>query len=533
MRKSTEGYFQFSIEQDGIYLTVYPPVDNGQKVRLEDILFYIDKKKIQVSDITILKDIAESKDILKVKVSDEKVNPTGEFGQYKVSSDNCHVWAVFYPPFEGASELTYNEITGDLKNLGINAGINENVIKDFIDNKKYGYEYEVASAVMPEEGKDGYIEYKFNSSLKPAPKVKDDGTVDFHSLENVNRIKKGDVVAILHPADPGNDGVDVHGRAIHPSRVKRAVFRYNRNLKVSDDGLQLISLVDGHVILENEKIVASNVMELINVDNSTGDIEYDGNLSIKGNVLAGFSVRATGDISINGIVEGAVVQAGGNIVLNRGVQGMTKASIKAGGNIVSKFIESAQLVQAGGYIETDSILHSKVNAKGYIKVQGRNGLIIGGDVRSMVLVSAKVIGNEMGTVTTVGVGMDPASKSRIDELNKELLRMGSNKMQLDQIATALRKLREANGKLPEDKVELQQKTMRNLIILEKQIGEYKKEYAELKSQLSEDSNARIKVYDSVNVGVKLVFGEQCFFIQSKHEHCQFAKERGTIKSLLL
>ena len=80
---------------------------------------------------------------------------------------------------------------------------------------------------------------------------------------------------------------------------------------------------------------------------------------------------------------------------------------------------------------------------------------------------------------------------------------------------------------------MQQKTMRNLIILEKQIGEYKKEYAELKSQLSEDSNARIKVYDSVNVGVKLVFGEQCFFIQSKHEHCQFAKERGTIKSLLL
>ena len=42
---------------------------------------------------------------------------------------------------------------------------------------------------------------------------------------------------------------------------------------------------------------------------------------------------------------------------------MNKAVIKAGGKIVSKFIESVQLVEAGGNIEADSILHSKVVAK--------------------------------------------------------------------------------------------------------------------------------------------------------------------------
>lgn len=53
---------------------------------------------------------------------------------------------------------------------------------------------------------------------------------------------------------------------------------------------------------------------------------------------------------------------------------MNKAVIRAGGNIVSKFIESAELVEAGGNIEADSILHSRVVAKGSIKPAAKRGL---------------------------------------------------------------------------------------------------------------------------------------------------------------
>lgn len=155
------------------------------------------------------------------------------------------------------------------------------------------------------------------------------------------------------------------------------------------------------------------------MDNSTGDIDYQGNINIKGNVLAGFSVKATGDIAVSGIVEGATIVAGGNITFNRGVQGMNRAVIKAGGNIVTKFLESVEQVEAGGSIETDSILHSKVNAKGSIKAAGKKGLIIGGEVRSMTLVEAKVIGNELGTATVIGVGVDPGSQKTSGRIAKE------------------------------------------------------------------------------------------------------------------
>lgn len=45
---------------------------------------------------------------------------------------------------------------------------------------------------------------------------------------------------------------------------------------------------------------------------------------------------------------------------------------------------------------------------------------------------------------------------------------------LIQIMTALRKKQEIEGKLAPDKVELQQKTMRNLVMIEKDLTEQKR-----------------------------------------------------------
>lgn len=272
------------------------------------------------------------------------------------------------------------------------------------------------------------------------------------------------------------------------------------------------------------------VLELVNVDNSTGDIDYEGDVVVKGNVLAGFTVKATGDITVSGIVEGATVIAGGNITFNRGIQGMTRAVVKAGGNIVSKFIESAENVSAGGSIEADSILHSKVTAKSTIKASGRNGLIIGGDVKAVNMIEAKTIGNAMGTNTSVGVGVDPSMKRRVDELKNSLGKLGDNKIQLNQLLNALRKKQDSEGGLDEAKHELQMKTMRNVIMLEQEINKQKKELEELRCQIGEEKHACIKVSDAAYAGVKLTFGDQCMFLKQKYDYCQFVKEGADIKS---
>lgn len=528
------GYFQFDSREDGLYLIVFPSQSGEGNVNIEDIMYYIDVKKISCDIVKVNEAVKKGRTaVTEIKVSDEKVHPYAEFGDYRISADCMSVEAVFYPPFVGADMLTEAEIEKDLEYHGIKIGVDKNVIQEFLGNRNYGRGYRVATGKLPRDGQDGYVEYKFNVDLKPRPKMNDDGTVDFHTLENINHVSAGDVVAVLHKEDHGDDGVDVLGRRVLPKKVKKVIFRHGRNLTISEDGLNLISQISGHVILDNDKVYVSNVLELVDVDNSTGDIDYDGDVNITGNILAGFTVKASGDISVNGIVEGATVIAGGSITFNRGIQGMNKAVIQAGGNIVSKFIESAESVYAGGNIEADSILHSKVTAKGTITASGRNGLIIGGEVKSIFKIEAKSIGNSMGTNTTVGVGVDPAAKRKVDELKNSLGKLGDNKIQLNQLLSALRKKQEIEGSLDEEKHELQTRTMRNLILLEQEINKEKKELEEIRSQLGEEKNACIKVYDAAYVGVKLVFGDQCLFIKKKYDYCQFIKEGADIKCTAL
>ena len=528
------GYFQFDARQDGLYFIVFPPKDGNRPVSIDDVLYYIEKKKINCDTVKLGEAVkAGCNTETEVKVSEEIVHPYAEFVDNRISADCMRAEAVFYPPFVGADMLTMEEIVKDLQYLGIKHGIDNNSIEQMLSVREYGKAYNVAAGTAPRDGQDGYIEYKFNTELKPRPKINDDGTVDFHTLENINHVNKGDVVAVLHREDRGDDGIDLLGRRVLPKKVNHVVFRHGKNLVQSEDGKELISQISGHVVLEGDKIFVSNVLELVNVDNSTGDIDYDGDVVIKGNVVAGFTVKAAGNITVSGIVEGATVIAGGSITFNRGIQGMTKAVVKAGGSIVSKFIESAESVSAGGSIEADSILHSKVTSKETIKASGKNGLIIGGDVKAVYMIEAKAIGNTMGTNTTVGVGVNPAMKRRVDELKNSLDKLGNNKIQLDQLLSAIRKKQELEGSRDAEKHELQTKTMRNVIMLEQEITKQKKELEELRKQIGEEKRACIKVYDAAYVGVKLVFGDQCTFLKKKYDYCQFVKEGADIKCVAI
>ena len=524
------GYFQFEVKQDGLYFNVYPPMDGKNPAKMEDVFSYIDKKKIN-ADVVKLDEAIKTGASTKVcvKVSDETINPFSEFGDYYINPDGMSVEAIFYPPFVGASFLSLEEIRKDIEYKGVKSGIDNEEIKKFIEEKEYGKVYIVAKGLPPIQGTDGFIEYKFNTDLKPRPKINEDGTVDFHSLENMNHVKLGDCVAVLHPEDRGKEGADVFNRKVNPRPVKHVVFRYGRNLKPSEDGLELISGVNGHVLLEGDKIFVSDVLELVDIGPSTGDIDYDGSIFIKGNVQSGYSVKASGDISVSGLVEGASVISGGTVTLNRGVQGKTKAVIRAKNNIVAKFLESCESVYAGGNIEADSILHSKVVAKGSITANGKNGLIIGGEVKATLLIEAKTIGNTMGTNTSVSVGVDPVMKRRSEELKKALAEQGNNKIKLNQLLDTLRKKQQAEGFLTPDKQEMMTTSMRNVIMIEQEITKLKKEYEEIKEAMGEEKNAIVRVSDAVYPGVRLMFGDVSMFVKKKYDYCSFIRDGADVK----
>jgi len=68
------------------------------------------------------------------------------------------------------------------------------------------------------------------------------------------------------------------------------------------------------------------------------------------------------------------LEAGADIILERGINGMGRGIVNAGGNVVTKYIENA-FVTAGGNINAESIIHSEVSSGKEICVEGKEALL--------------------------------------------------------------------------------------------------------------------------------------------------------------
>ena len=65
-----------------------------------------------------------------------------------------------------------------------------------------------------------------------------------------------------------------------------------------------------------------------NVDYAVGSINYVGDVHVHGDVLSGFSIQAMGDITVDGVVEACTIEAGGDLVVAKGIAGSDQAIIR-------------------------------------------------------------------------------------------------------------------------------------------------------------------------------------------------------------
>lgn len=528
------GYFRIMDKDDGTYLKLFPVQEDGFPVKADEILRYFSRQKIEGYNAPeINRAINNLNEIIEIKLNNNVSLPIYEEILIDIKADKMTVIGRFYPPSSKGKEIDKNEIMSNLKSKGIVYGIQEDVIEEFIKNKRYCEDLILAEGSPAIQGRDGKLNYNFKMSLSSKPKLNDDGTVDFHLLDNINKVSVGSVLAILIPEINGINGKDVFGKEIPSKKVEKKRFKYGRNIILSDDSLQLISEINGHVELDYEgKVTVFNTYEVPgDVDTSTGDIRYDGNVYVKGNVRTGFSIEASGDIEINGAVEGGKIKAGGQIILKRGIQGVNRGTLEAKGNIVAKFIENAK-VTAGGNVESEYILHSNISANGDIILKGKRGLIIGGNVRSSRLIEAQNIGSDMGTSTIVEVGTDPSQIDYLAKLQEEEKELREEEYRTRQVVDLLKE-KQKRGQLAADKVTEFRGILERYIKIYNRIKEVSIEIMEVTDSLRAETDARIKVTKNIYPGVKVVVGGEVLITRDVRSFSQFVKSEGEVKILTL
>ena len=523
-------YFQLQIKEDGTYLKLFDSEPGGLSLNYDEISNYlIDKKIYEYDKIALGRGIANLKHMTEVKLTSAVILPQDEYMRVVIDEDRMKATCRFYPPTNGGKHLTKEDIISELVKAGVKYGVAEMKISQYLRDRRYCSDYILANATMPIQGRDAEITYHFSTDLTMKPKTNEDGSVDFHQLDIISHVNKGDLLATLTPVDFGRPGIDVTGKPLKPNKVINRVLRHGNKISMSEDGFRLYSDVAGHVSLTDGRVFVSDTYEIAaDVDSSTGDIDYEGNVVVKGNVITGFSVKARGDIEVYGVVEGAYIEAGGQIILRRGMQGMNKGILKADSNIITKFIENAEVI-AGGYINTDSIMHSKVSAKGDIVVAGKRGFVTGGVIRSGTMISLKTSGSHMGTNTVLEVGIDPRVLDEFRELEMQIANLKAEKERVTQAIATIRKKLQGESNISYTKLETLKQITQASIHLNTQLTEATQKYDVLKLEVEINASGMIKVQDTVYPGTKIIISNVIYYVRDALQHTKFIRDRADIK----
>ena len=332
-------------------------------------------------------------------------NKAQEQSRVRVSKDQMEAWLYLEEPSEQKGHYRTEELLDILRDEGVTTGYLMPRLVAMAKKGVYYREILVARGKEVVEGKDGFYEYFFMADdVKTGPVIREDGSVDYGSMNILQSVKEGDALAEYHPAEAGADGYSVRGVALKCRQVKE--LQPLRGMSIERRDNTYYAKVAGKIELKNGSIDIRTVHEIPgDVDLSTGRVEFFGDVTIGGSVSAGVVIRAGRNLVIEGTVESAELFAGGDIVLTRGVQGNLKGKIRSRGSIYANFIEQCD-VHADVNIEANYILNANVRAGSRVVVNGKKGSIIGGKTFALKEISAYNLGNIAEVRTVIHAGYE-------------------------------------------------------------------------------------------------------------------------------
>jgi hypothetical protein len=434
----------------------------------------------------------------------------------KVADDRMSVSIDIYPARPGGNNLTVKDIIERLIDEHIVAAIDEEIILSSLEyvnsNSEPKLNIEVAKGREPVTGKDEYVEFLIEVKTDNKPVTNEDGTIDFHNINSVIKVVQNQQIAVIHPPEKGNEGVDIFGRAIKAPDGKKKAFTFGSNTIKHPENKNIICAgVDGF-LLHNENSVEIQDTYIVrgDIDFSTGNIDSNGSLKVVGDVHYGFRLNLSKNIDILGSVTDAKLEAGEDINIKGGFSGTNAGILKAGGDINIKYIQNQTVYSRGSLSFSREIIDSKIYVKNKITGQGLHASIIGGYLIAKDFIEAAYIGNAYGAITRIEVGYDYDIKNMIQTKLTALQGYSKEAEKHNSVILKFSSMkRMAQSQLEEFKIVCEKFKMLSALI-----ESLKEEIRELNKEIATPSKSYIKLYKTVYPGVKIIINGRHFDVTS-------------------
>jgi uncharacterized protein (DUF342 family) len=447
----------------------------------------------------------------------------------KISDDALTCEMLYIPPQGDVPLPTIERVKGEMNSRGVVFGHDEDAIKNMLEAPVTRQWVVTAKGDPPENGRDAKIDYKVDLNILKPKAVGD--RVDMRELGAVINVTKGQLIAEKIPAFKGKEGTSVMGRKINVYMGKDKNLSAGKGTLLSEDKTQLFADCDGNLYIKDQKLTVNPTFEVNgDVDYSVGNIDFIGPVTITGSIREGFEVASGNVLSVGGVVEGATLSAGGDMLIKTGVRGAGKAKLVAKENVIISYIDQA-FVRAGRSVKVaEVILNSDIGARFDVVVGGgKKGQIVGGRIVAGSEVVCEILGSEMEPRTDVTVGQLPEIIEERRQLQENLKLFDAQVEKIDANIDFLKDLQK-NGDLKPDKQELLAKMTKAKFQIKAQYSAARERMGELERDADENRiDGCVRVRNVCYPGVLITIRGIHYVVRERLRFVKFVYEDGEIK----
>ncbi len=443
----------------------------------------------------------------------------------EISIDPNYTTAFLFinPPENGGLDITFDRVMQAVYDKRISYGIDEAAIRDAVANKKYGENLCIAKWDAPVNGTDGRVKNLYSTDRTIKPTEDEHGVVDFKNLGLVCNITKGTTIAEITMPTEGTPGKDIMGRTVTQKKGIAARVSAGKGTEFINGGTELIAGVNGNLRYANGSFSVDEEL-VINgdVDVSSGNIDFIGSISIRGGVFDGYKVRSRKNISINGTVTNAELEAGGDISVRIGA---INSSITCNGNVTLGFCENCN-VHSERDVTSASFVGGNIYAGKSIIATGK-GVMMGGKYTALESIEANIIGSESYAKTLITLGNNAVLSEEREKLSKSIDEMKGKLDQLEKILNTLATYAK-QGKLSPEHETFRTNSVRSRLKLQREIKMAVDRIAQIDAALQLNQNLSVSCRKAFYPGVTLRINSSVLQVNTMNSCCRAAIDGGEI-----
>lgn len=264
-------------------------------------------------------------------------------------------------------------------------------------------------------------------------------SIDFWQKLEDRSVSEDDLLVTLHQPIPGEPGLNVFGNDIPVEKPKKIKLRCGKGVRTEEhEGrVEYFATINGRIRFADGTVAVDDVYAIKgNVGLETGNINHTGSVIIDGDIEAGASVEAEGDILVKGMAETCTIRCGGSLTVVGGILGSEEYRIHIKGNLNAKYISEAIIFVDGNVIAGNEIAHSEIRSLGRVTVE--KGRIAGGVIMARHGIKVAEAGAGGAVITHLAAGVDYTLREKENFFTQKLTGLEDAKQKITDAITKVK-----------------------------------------------------------------------------------------------